>query len=112
MKVINIAREFSPFPVGRFYDDGPDSGERFRDEHLEAPLKAGEAVKVELSGVEGYGSSFLDEAFGGIVRKLGLSKSEAEAKIILVADEDPVDQSYLTEIKSYIADACRNTARK
>lgn len=112
MKVINIAREFSEFPVGRFYTDGPDSGERFRDQFLEPALNSGGAVQVQISGTEGYGSSFLDEAFGGIVRKLHWSKADVAAKLQFVADEDPVDQSYLTEIARYIADACDANGHK
>ena len=105
MKIINIASEFSEFPVGRFYGDGPDSGERFRDEILEPALLNGGVVTVLLSGTEGYGSSFLDEAFGGVVRKLRLKQSEADARIILKAD--PEDESFVTETLGYIADACR-----
>jgi hypothetical protein len=105
MKKINIATEFSEFPVGRFYNDGPDSGERFRDEILEPALKDGQSVIVFLSGTEGYGSSFLDEAFGGIVRKLHLSQADVDRRIILEAD--PEDQSFVQEILQYISDACR-----
>lgn len=112
MKVINIAKEFSAFPVGRFYTDGPDSGERFRDQFLEPAMKAGGLVRVELSGTEGYGSSFLEEAFGGIVRKLKLSEAQVAERLELVADDDPVDQSYLMETNRYIADACRDNKRK
>lgn len=112
MKVINIASEFSPYPVGRFYGDGPDSGERFRDEFLEAPLAAGESIEVHMSGTEGFGSSFLDEAFGGIVRKLKFSEEDVKQRLHLVADNDPVDQSYLAETMEYIADACRDNKRR
>lgn len=112
MKVINIAKEFSPYPVGRFYDDGPDSGQRFREEFLEPPLLAGETVEVQLSGTEGFGSSFLDEAFGGVVRKFKFTEEDVRKHLILVADDDPVDQSYLNETLEYITDACRDNKRK
>lgn len=108
MKIINIASEFSEFPVGRFYGDGPDSGERFRDEILEPALQDGGVVTIMLSGTEGYGSSFLDEAFGGIVRKLRLTQSEVNARIILKAD--PEDESFVKETLGYISDACRAIA--
>jgi hypothetical protein len=107
MKIINIASEFSEFPVGRFYADGPDSGERFRDELLEPALRDGGIVTVLLSGTEGYGSSFLDEAFGGVVRKLRLTQEEANARIILQAS--PEDESFVKETLGYIQDACRSS---
>jgi hypothetical protein len=112
MKVIHIAREFSPYPVGRFYEDGPDSGQRFRETFLEPPLAAGDSIQVDLSGTEGYGSSFLDEAFGGVVRKFKFTLDDVKKRLILVADADPVDQSYLHETLDYIADACRDNQRR
>ncbi|SFF82230.1 protein of unknown function [Duganella sp. CF458] len=112
MKVINIAKEFSAYPVGRFYTDGPDSGERFREEFLAPAMKDGGLVRVELGGTEGYGSSFLEEAFGGVVRKFNLSEADVATRLELVADDDPVDQSYLTETLEYIANACRDNKRK
>lgn len=77
MKVINIARDFSRTPAGRFYADGPDSGERFRNQFLEPALVEFGTVVIEIDGTDGYSSSFLAEAFGGIVRKLGLTPDEA-----------------------------------
>ena len=66
--MINVARDFSKYPGGRFYSDGPFSGERFREEFLVPALKTGFAVHVILDGTLGYGASFLEEAFGGAVR--------------------------------------------
>jgi hypothetical protein len=111
MKVINIAKEFSAYPVGRFYTDGPDSGERFREELLMPALEEFPQVQIEIGGTEGYGSSFLEEAFGGAVRKLKMSAAQAAERLIFVVDDDPVDQSYLTEIQRYIADASRDSRR-
>lgn len=77
-KRISIAREFSEFPAGRIPDDGPNSGQRFRDDFLvpalQEAIKSNGVVEVNLDDTMGYGSSFLDEAFGGLVREHGLSK--------------------------------------
>lgn len=62
MKRINIGKDFSDTPWGRYHDDGPVSGERFREEFLKPALKEGEKVCVSIDDAEGYGSSFLDEA--------------------------------------------------
>jgi hypothetical protein len=72
MSFINIGKDFSDDPSGRFYSDGEGSGEEFREEHLLPKLndlKAGEKIKIILDDdVEGYGSSFLVEGFAGIVK--------------------------------------------
>ena len=69
---INVGRDFSPVPAGRRKEDGPFSGESFRERFLTDAIRNNVKVTVDLSGTEGYGSSFLEEAFGGLVRELGL----------------------------------------
>ena len=64
-KIINIARDFSKTPAGRYLTDGPFSGEHFRESVLLPALQTHELLKVDLDGTLGYGSSFLEEAFGG-----------------------------------------------
>ena len=73
MTAINIANDFSRTPAGRTEaDHGSNSGEAFRIKHLVPKLK--EAISsrsklvVVLDGTAGYPVSFLDEAFGGLVR--------------------------------------------
>lgn len=68
-KVITIAKDFSKFPAGRYRSDGPYSGQRFREDYLVPALKNDQKVIVELDGALGYGSSFLEEAFGGLIRE-------------------------------------------
>ena len=66
--VLSIAREFSAFPAGRKRSDGPFTGELFREEIIGPSLKRGEHITLDLDGVEGLPSSFLEEVFGGLVR--------------------------------------------
>jgi hypothetical protein len=99
MKTINVAKDYSRFPAGRFRTDGPYSGERFREELLAPALNAAEIVEVNLDGVSGFGSSFLDEAFGGLIRAHVLSSTEASKRIKLHAS----DESLVNEILSYMA---------
>lgn len=101
MKLINVAKDFTRFPSGRFRRNGSTSGEAFREDFLETPLREGLEVTVELDGTIGYGSSFLEEAFGGLVRTLGVAASELNLKLSLVS-EDP---ALIEEIASYIEDA-------
>lgn len=68
VKVISIAKEFSEEPYGRYPTHGDRSGELLREKFLIPGLVEFDRVRVDLSGTFGYGSSFLEEAFGGLVR--------------------------------------------
>lgn len=70
---ICIARDFSETPGGRYRTDGLDSGEAFRDDVLDPALEKFETVHVHLDDPVGLPASFLEEAFGGIVRKHGFA---------------------------------------
>jgi hypothetical protein len=69
---IDVAKDFSATPGGRFRSEGAWSGEEFREKHLEPALKKAQVVYVDLDGPVGFTSSFLEEVFGGIVRVLGV----------------------------------------
>lgn len=71
--VIDIANEFSAYPSGRFTTDGQFNGELFRTKFLVPALskvasQGDEVVVVDIDGVRTFGSSFLEEAFAGLVR--------------------------------------------
>ena len=65
-EVILLARDFSPYPAGRYRKDGPFSGEAFLEDRLMPVIaKKGRAV-VNIDGVAGLPSSFWEEVFGGL----------------------------------------------
>lgn len=105
---INIADDYTKTPGGRFIDEGEFSGEDFRERILapkfEECQKNGEELTVNLDGGYGYGSSFLEEAFGGLVRK---TRNKNVLKIKLISDEEP---KLIEDITGYIKDAliCSN----
>ena len=66
-KIIDLKKDFSEDPYGRYPEDGEFNGQRFREEYLLPALQANAHVTVELSNVL-CGSSFLEEAFGGLIR--------------------------------------------
>lgn len=67
MSVLYV-KNFSVTPGARYRHLGKASGEEFRDDVLVPRLQQDPELIVNLDGVRGYGSSFLDEAFGGLVR--------------------------------------------
>lgn len=103
MLVINVAKNFTRFPSGRFKRNGETSGEAFREKFLVNPIKEEKEITVELDGTIGYGSSFLEEAFGGLVRVLGISPQNLKLKLHIVSD----DPALLEEVSGYIDDAGR-----
>ena len=97
-KTINIARDFGRYPAGRYAKDGPFSGEEFRNRFLTPALKQADAkTVVEFDGARGLASSFLEEAFGGLVRQ-GFSPDAVRSHLILQSK----DPSVLEEIEEYI----------
>lgn len=63
--------KFSQTPGGRFRDEGEYSGEEFRETVLVPLLDRGDDIIVDLDAPLGVTSSFLEEVFGGLVRKYG-----------------------------------------
>lgn len=68
---IDLAREFSPDIGPRYKADGPASGEELRERLLVPACELNHEVVVCLDGLTGYTASALEEAFGGLVRRLG-----------------------------------------
>jgi STAS-like domain of unknown function (DUF4325) len=101
MTAINVATDFTRFPSGRFKKNGSTSGEAFREQFLEKPISEGQKVIIVLDGTVGYGSSFLEEAFGGLVRKLKVSAD----RVLSLLDFQASDTSLVDEIKQYVRDA-------
>lgn len=98
--------DFSRTPYGRFKEDGEFNGERFRKEVLLKYFENPEVKKVVVyldtveEGYE-YGSSFLEEVFGGLVRVHGLDRDLVEQKL----DVRTKHRDYVLEIMDYISRA-------
>ena len=108
MKYINIGKDFSDHPIGRYREDGPESGQVFREDLLIPKLESLEGdEKLEIildDGVDGYGSSFLVEAFAGVVKVGHLHSGELLAKLVFVYEDE--DFSFFEQkIKEYIQEA-------
>lgn len=99
---IRIATDFARVPGPRKREQGASSGEEFRDTllapKLEEATREGATLIVNLDGATGYGTSFLEEAFGGLIRR-GYPRSAVEA-IQIISEEEPWLKR---EIDRYIA---------
>lgn len=98
---IFVAKEFTKMPCVRKREDGIKSGEEFRDDILVPALSSNEQVTVDLNGVLALGSSFLEEAFGGLVRKGYYSARELKSKLTIVFQIE----SYVKESWDYVHSA-------
>ncbi len=105
---INIAQDFSTTPAGRTESDhGSNSGETFRRNllgpKLKEAIKSNSILSVTLDGTAGYPASFLDEAFGGLIREDNFKKSDLK-KYLVIRAEDDVYKVYEDMCHKYIAD--------
>lgn len=100
MKTIQV-KKFSKYPGPRYIELGEFSGEDFRDSILIPEITKND-ICVDFDGVYGYGSSFLEEAFGGLVRKGVPTEKLNYLKNHLICDDDP---SIVDEVKKYIDEA-------
>jgi hypothetical protein len=101
--IISIAREFSDTPWGRHPEDSDFCGENFREKHLLTALRNADndKVVVDLDGVEGLGSSFLEEAFGGLVSQGCFSREQLAVKLEITTTK-PEFSMYKELIWQYI----------
>lgn len=104
MKNINIdVATFSNTPFGRFSTDSAFSAERFRESVLIPALKEADGgdIRIDFTKIAlGVGSSFLEEAFGGLVRS-GFDKQQLVEHITVV---DRIG-FYDSRVKDYIMKA-------
>jgi hypothetical protein len=91
---ISVAKNFSRFPAGIKKTDGPYSGEVFREMLTEALRLS--SVSVLMDGTMGFSSSFLKEAFGGLLTDF--TAKDLHERLLLTAS----DKSLITEVWGYI----------
>ena len=103
---INIPEDYTQYPGGRYIEDGEGNGTGFREKFLRPAMenKSVSCVKVVLDGAAGYPSSFLEEAFGGLVREEGFTARDVLEKFVFIANE-PGYERYIDLIKEYVQQA-------
>jgi hypothetical protein len=98
--------DFSKTPGSRYRDEGKKahSGQEFREDILEPNFKIAQVnnqkLLIDLDGTIGYGTSWLEEVFGGLARACG------KDKVLKILDFKSEEEDYLIDdIKQYINDA-------
>jgi hypothetical protein len=103
---IKIASDFTTAPGPRKVSEGKFSGEQFRKEFLLPKVREASDKKchliIDLDGTSGYGTSFLEESFGGLIREDNLRLATLNALLLFVSQEEP---DLLQEIREYMEDA-------
>jgi len=107
MTELRVAEKFSPDLGGRYKKDGPYSGEAFRNAFLldlvERALRTKEVLHVNFDGVSGTPTSFLEEAFGGLLRaRRDWSLDELKQVLRIEAPATPLLRSYMALAYQYM----------
>ena len=107
---IKISRDFSSTPGPRYIkeSDIDNSGESFRQKVLypkfQQALAENKKLIVDLDGTAGYGTSFLEESFGGLIRIEKMSYEIIMNNLEIVSNEE----EFLKEdIINYLKDAAQ-----
>lgn len=101
----SVVLEFSRTPSARVAKEGKFPGTELRGKI--APLIKEAIVKgvkflIDLDGASGYGTSFLEEVFGGLIREEHFTFNELKRTLMIKSDEEP---ELIDEIWEYITDA-------
>ncbi|MCK9547858.1 MAG: STAS-like domain-containing protein [Sphaerochaeta sp.] len=102
MVIQDIAPQFT-YQGPRFKELGPNSGEEFRDDYLIPWLIENHDDKqavIDFAGTRMFSPSFLEEAFGGAVRK-GYGEKIRQIKFL------NVPRTWGNDLRKYISEALR-----
>ena len=105
-KILSVSKVFSRTPGSRYEKEGRFSGEEFRNLILYPAIKESidndNILVIDLDGTAGYGTSFLEESFGGLIRinKLDYDKILGHLKFVSKEEDYLID-----DIKMYLKQA-------
>lgn len=107
-RTYKIAIEFSRTPSARNELEGKNPGVKLRQ--IITPLIKeciGKGVKfyIDFDGAAGYGTSFLEEVFGGLIRVEHLEYEDLKNTLCFISKEEP---DLIEECWEYIDDAHEN----
>ena len=103
---IKIRRDFTTAPGPRYRSEGDHSGEQFREDVLQPKVQLavtnGEELTIDLDGTSGYGTSFLEESFGGLIRECHFTLAQLKSILRFKSSDEP---ELIDEINEYLNDA-------
>lgn len=99
----NVVKEFSRTPSARIAQEGKHPGVELRTiivPKLREAISNNVQFIINLDGAAGYGTSFLEEVFGGLIREEHFSLEELEKALNIISEEEPelIDEIW-TDIK-------------
>ncbi|MCH5329340.1 MAG: STAS-like domain-containing protein [Alistipes sp.] len=108
-RLLKISTDFSDTPGPRYITEGLYSGQQFRVEilfpKLTEAINNNEKLVVDLDGAEGYGTSFLEESFGGLIRDNHLSYDAILNHLEIISNEEPyLKEDILVYLKAAASD--------
>ena len=105
---INVAKEFSTVPIGRFRTESDISGQAFREDILSPKIceaiKKQDTLEVDFTGMDGLSATFLLESFGGLVREHGMNPAPVLDTIKFLPEKTFFDL-YIEIAKEFIQQA-------
>ena len=110
-KTITIGTDYTSVPGGRYIKHGEFSGEHFRETVLVPALRQCDRVEVFLDGTKSYMSSFLEEAFGGLIRERGYKFEDLKNRLSVVS-RDPKYSIWQSMVEQDMRDAADEAAGK
>ena len=111
--LLKLAEKFSGTPGPRYASEGNHSGEQFRKEVLfpeyVSAAADGNVLVVILDGTCGYGTSFLEEASGGLIRENGVPLSKLKEIMRIVSEVNKIPTTtlrFMAPVKSTTGFPC------
>jgi len=105
-RLIKVSKDFSFTPGPRYIREGDYSGELFRTKILAQAvtdaIENKDEIFVNLDGTAGFGTSFLEEAFGGLIRENELDYHKIIKYLKLISTEE---EFLIDDINQYLLDA-------
>lgn len=89
---------YSKEPFGRYPSDGDSDGQTFRNNFLIPALKTHEIVTIDLDVLHEINSSFIDEAFAGLIKYCDFTFKNLEQRLKFIAK----NSDWINEIKWYM----------